>query len=78
MRVISGLLAVVVIIMTVSGVASTVSGSGPGPGLLGVSGFLAAFYMFGWVIFSWQTRAQTELLVAKLSEILGSTATIEP
>lgn len=77
-RVISVMLAVFVVIMTASGVASTVSGSGPGPAMLVVPGFLTAFYALGWVAISWQTGLQTEFLVGKLSEILESTATIEP
>jgi hypothetical protein len=71
------MLAFCVVIMTVSGVASAISGSGPGPAMLVVSGFLTAFYVFCWAVTSWQTRSRTELLVGKLSEILGSTATIE-
>jgi hypothetical protein len=74
-RVVSVMLAVVVVIMTASGVASTISGSGPGPAMLVVPGFLTAFYVFIWAITSWQTRLQTEFLVGKLSEILESTAT---
>ena len=77
-RVISVILVVFLVIMTASGVADTVSGSGPGPGMLMLSGFLAAFYVFNWAIISWQTRLQTEFLVGKLGEILQSTPAIEP
>jgi hypothetical protein len=76
--VISVILAVLVVIMTASGVASTISGSGPGPVMLVVPGFLTAFCVLSWAVTSWQTRSRTELLVGKLSEILESTATIEP
>ena len=77
-RVISVILAVFVAILTASGVASTVSGSGPGPTMLVVPGFLTAFYVFSWAVISWQTRSQTELLAGRLSEILESTAAMEP
>jgi len=75
-RVVSVMLLVFLVIMTVSGVARTVSGSGPT--VLVVSGFLAAFYALSWAAISWQTRLQTEFLVGKLGEILQSTATTEP
>jgi hypothetical protein len=77
-RVISVILAVLVVIMTASGVASTISGSGPGPVMLVVPGFLTAFCVLSWAVTSRQTRSRTELLVGKLSEILEATATIEP
>ncbi len=70
------MLLVFLVIMTVSGVARTVSGSGPA--LLVVSGFVTAFFAGGWAVISWQTRLQTEFLVGKLGEILQSTAAIEP
>jgi len=71
------MLAVCVVITTVAGVVSTVSGSGPGPAMLVVPGFMTAFCVFVWAVTSWQTRSRTDLLVSTLSEILRSTAPIQ-
>ena len=48
------------------------SGSGPGPAMLVVPGFLAAFYLFAWAVTAWQTQSAVKLLIRQLSEILGS------
>lgn len=69
--------AVVVVVMTATGLESTASGSGPGPAMLVVPGFLTAFYLFAWAATAWQTQSEVELLIRELSEILGATK-LEP
>ena len=61
------------VVMTASGLESAVSGPGPGPGVLLVSGSLTAFYLFAWAAIAWQTQNEVKPLIRELSEILGAT-----
>jgi hypothetical protein len=72
MRVLSVMVAFVVAVLTAAGLESTVSGSGPGPAMLVVPGFLTAFYLFAWAVTAWQTQSEAELLKRELAEILGA------
>jgi uncharacterized membrane protein YadS len=69
-RVLSVMLAVVVVVLTAAGLKSAVSG--PGPAMLVVPGFLTAFYLFAWAATAWQVQNAVELLIRELSEILGA------
>ena len=72
LRVFSVMVAFVIAVLTASGLESTVSGSGPGPAMLVVPGFLTAFYLSAWAVSAWQTQTVVELLKRELSEILGA------
>ena len=72
LRVISVMVALIAVVLVAAGVESTVSGSAPGPATFAVAGFVTAFYSLGWALISGQARSESELLLGKLSEILGA------
>jgi hypothetical protein len=72
-KIASGLLALVVVVMTVAGVGSTVARIAPGPGELVVPGALTAFYLFAWWNIASQIRPEGERLVRALAAIVGAT-----
>ena len=72
LRVYSALVAFVVVVLTAAGLESTVAGSGPGPVMLLMAGFVTAFYLFAYGVTGWQAQTEVELLKRELGEILGA------